>query len=130
MGNVFYPFYFNVLIYLYSNYKSTPPEVFLGKSVLKICSKFTGEHPYQSVISIKLLYNFIEIALWEHLFLRTPLDDFLQFLNFYFCFYKFVTKSSIKFQNANLRLCLFSGTLSVTNHRRFCSWVSPMVFIW
>ena len=39
------------------------PEVFLGKGVLKICSKFTGEHPYRSAISIKLLCNFIEIAL-------------------------------------------------------------------
>ena len=29
-------------------------EVFLGKALLKICSKFTGEHPCQSVISIKL----------------------------------------------------------------------------
>ena len=37
--------------------------MFLGKGVLKICSKFTGEHPCQSVISIELLYNFIEIAL-------------------------------------------------------------------
>ena len=35
----------------------------LGKSVLKICSKFTGEHPCRSVISIKLLCNFIEITL-------------------------------------------------------------------
>ena len=25
--------------------RSRPPEVFLGKSVLKICNKFTGEHP-------------------------------------------------------------------------------------
>ena len=39
------------------------PEVFLGKGVLKICSKFTGEHPWRSVISIKLLYNFTEITL-------------------------------------------------------------------
>ena len=30
-------------------YRSTHPEVFLGKGVLKICSKYTGEH-----ISIKL----------------------------------------------------------------------------
>ena len=37
--------------------------MFLGKVVLKICSKFTGEHPCRSVISIKLLCNFIEIAL-------------------------------------------------------------------
>ena len=29
--------------------------MFLGKGVLEICSKFTGEHPCQSVISIKLL---------------------------------------------------------------------------
>ena len=32
----------------------THPEVYLGKGVLKICSKFTGEHPYGSVISINL----------------------------------------------------------------------------
>ena len=30
-------------------------EVFLRKGVLEICSKFTGEHPCQSSISIKLL---------------------------------------------------------------------------
>ena len=38
------------------------PDVFLGKGVLKICSKFTGEHPYRGVISIKLLCNFIAIT--------------------------------------------------------------------
>ena len=35
----------------------------LGKSVLKICNKFTGEHPCQSAMSIKLQSNFVEIAL-------------------------------------------------------------------
>ena len=30
-------------------------EVFLGKGVLRICSKFAGEHQCRSVISIKLL---------------------------------------------------------------------------
>ena len=30
------------------------PEVFLGKGVLKLCSKFTGEHPCRSATSIKL----------------------------------------------------------------------------
>ena len=35
--------------------RSSQPEVFLGKGVLKICSKFTGEHLCQSAISIKLL---------------------------------------------------------------------------
>ena len=44
-------------------YRSSPSEVFLGKGVLKIYSKFTGEHPCRSVISIKLLCNFIEITL-------------------------------------------------------------------
>ena len=39
------------------------PAVFLGKSVLKICSKFTGEHPCWSVISITLFCDFIEITL-------------------------------------------------------------------
>ena len=45
------------------NYRSCRPEVLLGKDVLKICSKFTGQHPCQSAISIKLQNNFIEIAL-------------------------------------------------------------------
>ena len=43
--------------------RSSPPEVFFGKGVLKIWSKFTGEHPYRSVISIKLQSNFIETTL-------------------------------------------------------------------
>ena len=34
-------------------FRSSHPEVFLWKGVLKICSKFTGEHPCQSAISIK-----------------------------------------------------------------------------
>ena len=37
-------------------------EVFLGKSALKICSKYTGEHLCGGEISIKLLCNFIWIA--------------------------------------------------------------------
>ena len=36
--------------------------MFSRKGVLKICSKCTGEHPCRSVISIKLLCNFIDIA--------------------------------------------------------------------
>ena len=43
--------------------RSSHPEVFLGKGVPKICSKFKGEHPCRSTISIKLQSNFIEIAL-------------------------------------------------------------------
>ena len=45
--------------------RSSDPEVLLGKGVLKKCSKFTGEHPCRSVISIKLESNFIEITLWH-----------------------------------------------------------------
>ena len=48
--------------------RNSRSEVFLRKGVLKICSRFTGEHPRRSVISIKLLClnllcNFIEITL-------------------------------------------------------------------
>ena len=45
--------------------RSSHSAVFFRKGVLKVCSKFTGEHPCQSVISIKLLWNFIEITLWH-----------------------------------------------------------------
>ena len=71
--------------------RSSPPDVFLGKGVLKIWNKCTGEHPSQSEISIKLIYNFIEVALRhgctrvnllhisEHLFIRTPTEVCLCF---------------------------------------------------
>ena len=64
-------------------YRSSHPEVFLVKGVLKFCSKFTGEHPCRNMISIKLLRNFIEITLRHgcspvnllHIF-RTPLGGY------------------------------------------------------
>ena len=37
-------------------YTSSHQETFLEKDVLKICSKFTGEHLCQSVVSTKLFY--------------------------------------------------------------------------
>ena len=43
--------------------RSSHPEVFIVKGILRISSKFTGEHPCWSVISITLLCNFIEIIL-------------------------------------------------------------------
>ena len=43
--------------------RSSCSEVLLVKGVLKICSKFTGEGPCRSVISVKLLCNSIETAL-------------------------------------------------------------------
>ena len=45
------------------NSRNSQSEVFLWKSVLKIRSKFTGENPCRSAISMKLLYNFIVITL-------------------------------------------------------------------
>ena len=44
-------------------FRSSHPEVFVGKGVLKISSKFTGEHPCRSAISINLQSNIIEITL-------------------------------------------------------------------
>ena len=44
-------------------FRSSRPEVFYEKGLLKMCSKFTGEFPCWSAISIKLLCNFIEITL-------------------------------------------------------------------
>ena len=54
----------------------------LRKGVLKICSKFTGEYPCRSAISIKLQKNFTEITLRHgsaplnllHIF-RTPFPE-------------------------------------------------------
>ena len=43
--------------------RSSRPELFLRKGVLKICSKFTGKYPCRSVISMKLQSNYIEITL-------------------------------------------------------------------
>ena len=47
------------------SFRSSPSEVFYEKGVPKICSIFTGEHPCQSVISIKLQSNFMEMTLWH-----------------------------------------------------------------
>ena len=43
--------------------RSSTPEVFLRKRALKTYSRVTGEWPCRLVISIKLLFNFIEITL-------------------------------------------------------------------
>ena len=53
------------------NYKRTAPDVFLGKGVLKICSKFTAEHPCRSMIC-----NFTEIAIWHRCSPANLLDIF------------------------------------------------------
>ena len=58
-----FSFCFKISSNLRLYFRSSCLEVFLGKGVLKICSKFTGERPCRSVISIRLLCNFIETAL-------------------------------------------------------------------
>ena len=54
------------LVWERSSFRCSHPVVFLRKGFLKIYSKFTGEHPCWSVIS--LLGNFIEIILWHGCF--------------------------------------------------------------
>ena len=72
---------------LKGTHRSSRPEVFLGKDVLRIFSKFTGEHPCRSTISIKLQSSFIEntlrhgclsvnlVHIFRTPFLRIPLND-------------------------------------------------------
>ena len=55
--------------------RSSPPEVFIQTVVLKICSKFTGAHPYRSVISVKLQSNFIEIIPRHGLFIKPGIQE-------------------------------------------------------
>ena len=47
----------------YQRYRSSHPEVFIAKGVLKICGNFTGEDSCRCEISIKLQSNVIEMAL-------------------------------------------------------------------
>ena len=77
-------------------FRSSHPELFLGKGAPKIRSKFTGEHSCRSAISIKLLCNIIKIALRHgcspvnllHIF-RTPfLKNIPEWLLLYIMNYK------------------------------------------
>ena len=66
-----------------------------GKGVLKIWSKFTGEHPCQSVISIKLKSNFIEVTL-RHGCSPVNLLHFLHWVFFFFLNFNRRPKSDLK----------------------------------
>ena len=89
-ARLFLPFYVYVYVYIYeqkppkailldhletffilSVFRSGRPAVFLGKSVLKICSKFTGEHPYRSVISATFLKSHFGIGKFAAYFQNT-----------------------------------------------------------
>ena len=111
----FFPKIFNCLsqkTLLLIIFRSSRPELFLRKGVLKICSKFTGEHPCRSVISIKLLCNFIEVALRHgcspvnllHIF-RTP---FLKSTSGWLLLNFLLPKVSIKFALQSERFKVFS----------------------
>ena len=92
-------------------YGSSHPKVFLGKGVMKIFFKFTGEHPCRSVISIKLQSNFIEITLPHgcspvnslHIF-RTP-------------FLKNTSKRLLPIHTWKLQVCLNEYELLVETRR-------------
>ena len=71
---------------------SPPPELSLRKAVLKICSKFTGEHPCRSVILLKSHLNkgvllYIWWILLEQLLMGARLED---------CFWKASQKELLK----------------------------------
>ena len=57
-------------------FRSSRPEVFLGKGVLKIYSKFTGEHLCRSAISKKVAWLLSPLwpleTLWILYFIRFP----------------------------------------------------------
>ena len=80
------------------------------KGVLKICSKFTGERPCRSVISIKLICNFIEITVWH---------EYCPENNLRICRAPFYQNSSgevflYMFANLNNRVSqIYLGTLSI-----------------
>ena len=59
-------------------FRSSPPDMFLGKGVLKICCKFTGQQPYKATLlkshfGMGVLLS-ICCIISEHLFLKTPLE--------------------------------------------------------
>ena len=86
--------------------RSSHPEVFLGKGALEICSKFTGEHPCRSAISIKMLWIFIEITLRHvcytinllHIF-RTPFLKNTSGLLLLQCLTSYDKRLEMKFQS-------------------------------
>ena len=87
-------------------YRSSHPEVFLGKSVLKICSNFTGEHPCRSdfnkvplqrywnrtsawVFSCKFAAYFQNTFSQEHLWIAASVFARGKFCNCLLCYFQF-----------------------------------------
>ena len=112
-----------MLVMLLSGFlRSSHPEVFLRKGVLKIYSKFTWEHPCRSVISIKLQSNFIEITLrhgcslvnllhiFRKPFLRSTSGWLL--LNFFQGHWRFTGQLG-RGENILIRLCYFHSLITI-----------------
>ena len=111
--------------------------MFLGKDILKICYKFTGEQPCGSLISIKLQSNFIEtnvdVFLYiccifsGQIFLRTPLEG---------CFWVFLhlhpEKCSIKDSRMQILYLLFDKIYFWFDVIWFwiCYWVFTRGSVW
>ena len=106
-----------------TNSRSCHLELFWRKVILKICVKFTGEHPCRSVISIKLQLHWNHTSTWvfsckvaayfQNTFSQEPLADC--FWNFFFYVLARVSKSCksliISFLY-NRSLCKFIRNLS------------------
>ena len=72
------------------NFRGSHPEVFFRKGVLKICSKFTGEHSCRCVISVKLLKHGISNCVPEAMYSNT-INYILTMWGQYSCKVGFVT---------------------------------------
>ena len=56
--------YIDFLLFVrFSLFSSNPLEVFVGKGILKIRNKFTGEHPCGKLIAIELLCMELNFAM-------------------------------------------------------------------
>ena len=99
----------------------------LWKGVLKICRKFTREHPCRSAISVKLQSNFIEMAPWHECspvymlhILRAPFPKNMLLAGF---FWRNVTKPGIWFSTEiwfrlSLNFSVFYGVWYGTKYWR------------
>ena len=95
-------------------FRSSHPEVLLGKGVLKINSKFTGDHPSQQV---KVLCNFIEITLRHRCSfgVQTHAVKLQMFWNFRRCV--FVRKYWLNI--FILIYAIYFGTVNTANYLRY-----------
>ena len=78
-------------IFSFTFFRSNPPKVFLGKGLLKICKKFTGEQPMPfNKLDLRLYWNHtlawvfsckFSACFSEHLFIRIPAEGCFCFLS-------------------------------------------------